>query len=97
MITYGILSSNESVTVLWDLIMDSKIEHFDKGCEKEIVKDLQCANDKEDILVNIRWFSCKKCNFVTVSKQALSCHNGKNHTNSKMMKALSLYEKEGLR
>ncbi len=94
MIIHGILSSKESVTVLMDLIKNSKIEYFDKGCEKEIVKDLECANDEEDILINIRWFSCKKCDFVTVSKQALSCHYGKNHTNPKMMKALSLFEKE---
>ena len=33
MITHGILSSQESVTVLMDLIMNSKIESFDKGFE----------------------------------------------------------------
>ena len=97
MFTHGILSSKESVTVLWDLIMESKIESFDKGFEKEIVRDIKSANDEEDILVNIRWFSCEKCDFVSVSKQALSCHIGKNHTNPKMMKALSLHEKERLR
>jgi hypothetical protein len=97
MILHGILSSNESVTVLWDLIMDSKIKHFDKGFVKEIVNDIKYANDKKDILVNIRWVSCNKCDFVTMSKQALSCHDGKSHTNPKMMKALSLHEKERLR